>query len=238
MSSEFVKFPRTPHLFWLGESPPRGDKLVSEQEAAELLKRPVIVEEKVDGACLGLSIGADGRLRAQSRGSFLSPGGHAQFAPLWRWLAARGDALAPLLDGERILFGEWCYARHTVAYDALPDWFVAFDVYDPSERCYWSVERRDALVATAGLTPVPLVAKGLFDRAALGTLMTRSHIGSCPMEGIYLRWEDGHRLVARAKVVRPGWVPPDEEHWSRRPVVPNRLAGAIAGTARAAGDKA
>src|SRR5712692_1214106 len=69
----FVKFPRTPHLVWLGESSPRGDKLMAAADARQWLRRPMSVEEKVDGANLGLSIGADGRLRAQSRGHYLTP---------------------------------------------------------------------------------------------------------------------------------------------------------------------
>jgi len=80
----FVKFPRTPHLVWLGGSSPRGDKLMAAAEAGEWLRRPMSVEEKVDGANLGLSRGADGRLRAQSRGHYLDPRAAGQWKPLWR----------------------------------------------------------------------------------------------------------------------------------------------------------
>jgi len=52
----FVKFPRTPHLVWLGKASPRGDKLMAAAEAKERLEQPMSVEEKVDGANLGLSI--------------------------------------------------------------------------------------------------------------------------------------------------------------------------------------
>ena len=31
---------------------------------------------------------------------------------------------------DKVLYGEWLYARHTVVYDKLPDWFLAFDVFD------------------------------------------------------------------------------------------------------------
>jgi len=33
------------------------------------------------------------------------------------------------------------------------------------------------------------------------------------------------RLAARAKIVRPGWVPAGDEHWSKHPLETNRLAG-------------
>src|SRR2546429_9997095 len=47
VNETFVKFPRTPHLFWLGRTPPRADKALSTFEAEELLRRPAILEEKL-----------------------------------------------------------------------------------------------------------------------------------------------------------------------------------------------
>lgn len=220
----FVKFPRTPHLAWLGTTPPRGDKLLSVDEAATLLDRPVIVEEKVDGACLGLSVAPDGRLRAQNRGGYLTAASHAQFTPLWPWLVRHEAGLRDALGRGLILFGEWCYARHAVAYDLLPDWFLAFDVFDRATDRFWSRARREALTGRLGLASVPMLAAGRFDRAGLERLLGSSRVGRTPMEGVYLRWEEGPWLVARAKLVRASWLAHDEEHWSRRPVVPNRRA--------------
>ena len=88
-----VKFPRTPHLVWLGDSRPRGDKLMGAAEAQDLLRLPVAAEEKVDGANLGLSLGPDGRIRAQSRGHYLDARTEGQWKPLWRWLAGRQERL-------------------------------------------------------------------------------------------------------------------------------------------------
>jgi len=222
---DFVKFPRTPHLFWLGETAPRGDKLLDGETAAELLRKPFIAEEKVDGANLGLSVDASGRVRAQNRGAYLEGRTLPQFKPLSAWLAPREQVLREALGGGLILFGEWCYARHTVVYDALPDWFLAFDVYDRAAGRFWSRERRDVLVRRMGLASVPLLGAGLLDRRGIEKLMGASLVGSVPVEGAYLRWEDGDWLDARAKVVRRGWVQPDEEHWSKRAVEPNRLVG-------------
>ena len=224
MGEEFVKFPRTPHLTWLGATPPRGDKMLSSQEATALLKRPVIVEEKIDGACIGLSVAPGGAVLAQNRGAYLTPSSHAQFRPLWSWLAQREAALREGLGSGLVLFGEWCYARHAVAYDALPDWFLAFDVYDRNVQRFGSRVRREELTGRLRLASVPMLAAGPFDSAGLEHLLGPSRVGTTPMEGIYLRWEDGPWLVARAKLVRASWLPHDEEHWSRRPLVANRRA--------------
>jgi ATP-dependent RNA circularization protein (DNA/RNA ligase family) len=196
--------------------------MLPSEEAAALLEQPVIVEEKVDGACVGLSVAPGGAVRAQNRGGSLSPNSHAQFRPLWPWLARRETALREALGPDLVLFGEWCFARHAVAYDALPDWFLAFDVYDRNAERFWSRARREELTCRLALVSVPLLAAGCFDRAGLERLLGPSRVGSAPMEGIYLRWEEGPWLNARAKLVRASWLPHDEEHWSRRPIVPNR----------------
>jgi len=220
----FVKFPRTPHLTWLGAGSPRGDKLLASDEAESLLRRRVAVEEKIDGACIGFSIDAQGMLRAQSRGSYIVPGLQQQFQPLWRWIAEREERLRPALGAGLILFGEWCYARHTVGYDRLPDWFLAFDIYDRHAARFWARSRRDDLAAQLGCAIVPLIAEGVFEKSALAPLMGVSRVGSEPMEGIYLRADDGSWLEQRAKLVRATWVQADEGHWSRRPLAPNQLA--------------
>ena len=221
----FVKFPRTPHLFVMGHDAPRGDKLVEMVLAADLLGRPAVVEEKIDGTNLGISVDESGRLRAQNRGSYVEPGSEPQYQPLGRWLAAR-SGLREQLGTQLILFGEWCFARHTVHYDALPDWFLAFDVYDRGARRFWPASRRDAFCAELGIAVVPVLGHRVSGRAAIEALFGPSKVASTPMEGVYLRWEVGGWLEHRAKVVRAGWVPPDEQHWKARPLEPNQLARA------------
>jgi ATP-dependent RNA circularization protein (DNA/RNA ligase family) len=222
VDDSFVKFPRTPHLFWLGRTTPRADKVLDPVEAGELLRRPVAIEEKVDGACVGISLIPTGELRVQNRGSYLAPGVHPQFRPLWSWLAAHEKALRDTLASGWILFGEWCYAQHSVYYDALSDWFLAFDVYDRQAGRFWSRERRNELAQRAGIATVPFIGAGTFGRTSLEKHLGQSMLGSEPMEGLYLRWDEGPWLVARAKLVRASWVEFDEEHWSKRPLRPNR----------------
>lgn len=224
--SEFFRFPHTPHLAWLGPGTPRDDKVLAPPEAAELIAGEVVVEEKVDGANLGFSVDDDGTLRAQNRGSYLdldAPQG--QWRPLRRWLATRHDALIEALFPDLVLFGEWCYAVHSVRYARLPDWFLAFDVYDRSSGSFWSVERKNRLAADLGLAVVPELGRGRYDLEGLKRLMGRSRLSDGPAEGLYVRKEADGRLVARAKIVRAEFVQAIEEHWSKRSLEENRLAG-------------
>lgn len=223
MNDAFHKFPHTPHLLWLGDGSPREDKLMPNGEAEAFLRQEVVVEEKVDGANLGLSVGADGRIRAQSRGNYLAPGhSHAQWKPLWPWLACREERLVDALGQELMLFGEWCHALHTIAYEALPDWFLVFDVFEPARCAFWSSDRRNALANELGLYTVPTIFRGLLTLHRVPNLIGPSSIGSPRMEGIYLRRESSGHLVARAKVVSPEFRQQIEEHWSRRRLIPNK----------------
>jgi len=225
MTDAFHKFPHTPHLLWLGAGSPRDDKVLRPAEVVEFLSGEVIVEEKVDGANLGISVGPDRRVRAQSRGNYLASGrSHAQWNPLWPWLAERRDILENGLSGSLMLFGEWCYAKHTVPYDALPDWFLGFDIFQVASRRFWSVERRNAWLHERGLVSVPEVKRGRFQLKQVPSLLAASSVGLIPMEGIYLRRDQDGWLQARAKVVSTAFQQQIEEHWTRRPVTPNQLA--------------
>ncbi len=225
MTEAFHKFPHTPHLLWLGDGSPRDDKLLKPAEVSDFLSGEVIIEEKVDGANLGLSLGRDNRVRAQSRGNYLAPGrSHPQWNLLWPWLAERRADLEAGLRGGLLLYGEWCYARHTVPYDSLPDWFLGFDIFEFASRRFWSVDRRNAWLQERGLASVPEVKRGQLQPRQVASLIGNSAVGHVPMEGIYLRREQGGRLLARAKVVSAAFKQQVEEHWTRRVVVPNQLA--------------
>ncbi|HZS81079.1 MAG TPA: RNA ligase family protein, partial [Herbaspirillum sp.] len=136
--TDFFRFPHTPHLAWLGEGSPRDDKVMSLIEVAALLAGEVAVEEKLDGANIGLSLAPDGGLRVQNRGQYLAKPHAGQFIHLPAWLAQHGNALCSTLTPNIILFGEWCAARHSLDYAALPDWFLLFDVYERSAGRFWN----------------------------------------------------------------------------------------------------
>jgi hypothetical protein len=223
--TDFFRFPRTPHVAWLGEGAPRDDKLLSDAEVAELLSHTLVVEEKVDGANIGFSADETGQLRVQSRGKYLRLDSLAlQFKALPRWLGEHARQIVGALPTGSILFGEWCYAVHSVVYQRLPDWFLAFDLYDASAGRFWSVTRRDRLVAEMGLSSVPHLATRKRTLSELEAMLDEpSRLTEGPIEGVYVRHDEGPYLVARAKLVRPEFVQNIDEHWSRRPLQKNEL---------------
>jgi hypothetical protein len=228
--SAFFRFPHTPHLAWLGPGTPRDDKVLAAGEAAALLAGEVVVEEKLDGANLGVSLAKDGTLRFQNRGQYLHPPFAGQFQRLGRWIGANEHALGSHLPAGLVVFGEWCAARHSVPYDRLPDWWVVFDVYDLSEQRFFSTARRDVLAAHLGLAVVRQVTRGhttLMDLT--GRLRAeRSRYRAGPIEGFVIRKETSDWLLARAKLVHPEFVQGIGEHWRRRRIEWNRLEHAAA----------
>jgi ATP-dependent RNA circularization protein (DNA/RNA ligase family) len=224
--SDFFRFPHTPHLVWLGKGAPRDDKVLSAAEARALLTDKVVVEEKLDGANLGFSLGPDGKLRVQNRGQYLVEPYSGQFARLSSWLAQHAEALLGALTPERMLFGEWCAARHSLDYGALPDWFLLFDVYDRATGRFWSTTRRNALARIAGLTTVPVISQGHTTLSALQQQVrsTPSHYRTGrPLEGLVVRRESADWCEARAKLVRPDFTQAIETHWRNRIVEWNRV---------------
>lgn len=221
----FFRYPRTPHIAWLGEGAPRGDKMMPARDAAKLLASPVIVEEKLDGANMGVSLASDGALHIQNRGEFLYRPYGGQFSPLSAWLERHGPTLGRLLEEELILFGEWCAATHSLTYDSLPGWFLAFDVYDRRRGGFWNVERRDDLAHALGLPPVPRVFQGRIDLEGLQELAASqtSRFRQGPLEGLVIRGETKAGNRSRAKLVRAGFIQDMGAHWKSRTLRWNRL---------------
>ena len=184
----------------------------------------VTVEEKVDGTNIGFSLDESGTLRVQSRGNYLTHGSHPQFQPLWPWIEGRRVALMEALRPARMLFGEWCFALHSVPYRRLPDWFLGFDVYDRAVHRFWSSDRRDRWLNDLGLAPIPRLIRGRLSKEQLLSLLGTSRLGGGPMEGIYLRREQGDWLEQRAKIVRPEFVEGIGKHWSEASLEKNALA--------------
>jgi hypothetical protein len=232
---EFVKYPRTPHLFGSAGTP--DDKHLGERASARFVADPsLIVEEKLDGTNVGLHFGPDGGLVLQCRGHLITAGMHAQYDLFKQWAAVKRDVLAERLGQRYILFGEWVYARHSIHYRQLPHYFFEFDVYDKEAGAFLSLDRRMGLIDGTGIRTVPVVHVGPVRKADLDGLIGPSAFDSwfdnpatgrpdALMEGLYLRTERDGVVSGRAKFVRPEFVErvKQSDHWQHQPLVPNLL---------------
>lgn len=232
-----IKFPKTP-------------RYVEEQDLLAWGKLRATVEEKVDGANVGIWFDTTGGLMLQSRGHVLRGGAdERQFAPLHGWAASRLDALRVKLGANYVLYGDWCYAKHRAFYDALPDWFIGYDVLDRQASRFLDVKARDAILRACGIEIAPRLWQGLFGKIPFGALIGPSRFktpqwkkalmrealrakasdpmgdtdDSLDLEGLYIRVETEGNLVGRVKLHRIGFEKVRSDHWRERPLIRNAL---------------
>jgi len=228
------KYPRTRHL--VGSRLQPGDADLSQVPFAQIHGRHLVVEEKLDGANAAISFTADGELRLQSRGHYLTGGPRERhFGPFKAWAAALAPRLWPVLTDRYVLYGEWLYAKHTVFYDALPHYFCEFDILDFERDEFLDTPNRARLLAGLPVVSVPVLRAGTFTTLAeltglVGPSRCRTprwreslaeaaaQAGVDPavardetdqgddMEGLYLKVEEDGRVVERLKWVRAGFL--------------------------------
>ena len=132
MSETLYKYPRTYHIEGSRLQP--GDQDLACIPFAEIAGRHLVVEEKMDGANAALSFSPSGSLLLQSRGHYLAGGPRERHFDLFKqWAHTHRGAFWPVLGERYVLYGEWLYAKHTIYYDALPHYFLEFDVLDKAQ---------------------------------------------------------------------------------------------------------
>ena len=219
----FVKFPSTPYIEFENNMDIRTDKILSKEEVHIFLGNEIYVEEKIDGANLGISFNDRGECLLQNRGDYLYFPLSGQWSALNKWLNINENTIFENITNEYILFGEWCYATHSIKYDALPDWFVAFDIFDKKENKFFSVQRRNEMIEKMGLYKVPMLGKGKYSLDQLMEFIGDSQYGNGPSEGIYLRQDEGAYLKYRAKIVRKGFKQKIDQHWTKGKIQHNKI---------------
>ena len=232
---EFVKYPRTPHLF--GSKGTDDDKHMSDAESIDFIAdKSLIVEEKIDGTNVGIHFAPDGQMVLQCRGHLITQGMHPQYDLFKQWTAVKRSVIEERLEDRYILYGEWAYARHSVRYRRLPHYFFEFDIYDKDNDAFLSLEKRLSLIEGTGIETVPVLHQGVIGKEELGRLIGPSLFDSefdnpitgrtdNLMEGLYLRTEAAGAVSGRAKFVRPEFVEKVKQstHWQHQAMVPNLL---------------
>jgi RNA ligase. len=138
---DIYKYPRTPHIE--GSGIQRGDENMEAVPLRELVGRPLVVEEKMDGTNCAVSFDKAGNLLLQSRGHYLVGGPRErQFYLFKMWANSHLAELKAALGARYVMYGEWLYAKHTVYYTDLPHYFMEFDILDKTDNVFLSTERR------------------------------------------------------------------------------------------------
>lgn len=226
MCNTFYKFPSTPHVVLGGNISGvniRNEKILDDDVKNYLFSHDIYIEEKIDGANLGISFNNNGNLLLQNRGSYIYEPFIGQWKELNNWISINQDSLFDILGNKYILFGEWCYAKHTIFYNSLPDWFLAFDIYDKTTFKFLSINFRDQLIDRMSLYKVPLLYYGHVNLNQIPKMIGKSKVGNDICEGLYFRYDKDDWLEIRAKYVKPSFIQSDDKHWSKKVLIPNQI---------------
>ncbi len=229
-----IKYPRTPHL--QGSRLQPGDEDLRQIPFSEIAGKPLVVEEKCDGANSAISFDASGTLLLQSRGHYLT-GGYREkhYNLLKQWATVHQDAFYRVLGSRYIMYGEWMYAKHTVFYSALPHYFLEFDILDRQTDRFLDTQARRRMLSGLPVVSVPVLYRGtLSSLEGLTALLGPSQYIGCAnmeklrgqcevlgldadavcgetdftdtMEGLYVKVEAGGEVIDRMKYVRASFL--------------------------------
>lgn len=229
-----IKYPRTPHLEGSRLQP--GDEDLSQIPFQSIAGRHLVIEEKIDGANSALSFNPEGALLLQSRGHYLTGGYRERHYNLFKqWAGIHRDALWAALGCRYVMYGEWMYAKHSIYYDALPHYFMEFDILDRETGRFLDTPSRRRITEALPVCSVPVLAEGRFSRMDdvlrhLGDsrFITPNHIASLraaaeregldadricretdasmTMEGLYIKIEEDGQVAQRVKYVRRSFL--------------------------------
>ena len=231
---DLIKYPRTPHL--AGSRLQPGDEDLSQIPFADIAGKHLVVEEKCDGANSAVSFGTDGELFLQSRGHYLT-GGYRErhYNLLKQWANVHREVFYNVLGCRYIMYGEWMYAKHSVFYDALPHYFLEFDILDRQTGLFLDTPSRRELTRQMPVVSVPVLKEGtFFDQEELLKLIgpslyirpghmerlreycvqegldadrqCRETDASGLMEGLYIKVEKDGCVTERLKYVRAAFM--------------------------------
>ena len=214
-----AKYPRSFHLPWSpgGTSDDKRLRDVSALVGAEL-----VITEKCDGSNLTYT-----RHNVYSR-SHSGPPSHPSFDLAKATLGRIGHQLSEGLS----VFCEYCYAVHSIAYTALPDYSLVFGVRDDLTGLWWDWDMTAAQAADLGLPTVPLIFRGSVSseeelRSLTERLARQPSAFGGQREGVVVRragqFHDSDFPRSLGKWVRKDHVQTDE-HWMFQPIVPQKLA--------------
>ena len=200
-------YPRTPHLPYKPNAA-EDDIVAEESETAVLYGSAITIEEKIDGASVGISI-LDGHPIVRNRDHVLKKGfvkdtaAKKQFTSLWNYFY-ENEKKFQALDGYTV-FGEWMFAQHGIHYTRLPEFFIPYDLYDYDKGVFLPPMLSRMIITRAGFHMPTLHYSGIFNDD-YEELEEYANLPAAwadgPAEGIYIKVYDGTQILHRFKMVR------------------------------------
>lgn len=218
-------FPRTLHLPYKPNAS-KDDVIAEEAEAAVVFEEEVHIEEKIDGASVGLTIWEDHPL-IRNRDHILRKGymkdtpAKKQFTSLWNWWYDHRERFEKL-EGFSV-YGEWMKAQHGIFYNRLPDWFIAYDLFDHKSGYFLAPRTARRLLQNVGFV-VPVIRwKGKvesYDQFEELANMPATWADD-KAEGVYVKVDNAEVVKHRFKMVRQDFL--RGQFWDGKTMLKNKI---------------
>jgi atypical dual specificity phosphatase len=216
------KFPRTEHVFNIGGATV-DDRILPTDKLEYFLNNDVQITEKVDGAQIGFSLDENFKVIVQNRSHYVNSASHTQFKLLDKWIYDHTEALYQILDKDTILFGEWLYAKHSISYNNLPDYFLAFDLYNKNDKVFYNRKILEEKLKDTNVYAVRIMYEGKINKPQILKMIEKdSDYTSGRVEGIYLKVFEDDYVKYRAKLVRNDFLC-GNKHWSKNIIEKNSI---------------
>jgi atypical dual specificity phosphatase len=164
------------------------------------------------------------QILVQNRSHYVNSSSHSQFKILDKWIADHKDDLYNILDVNTILFGEWLYAKHSISYNKLPDYFMAFDLYNKKEKVFYNRQILDEKLENTNIKSVRIMYNGIIENKnqLLKLIENQSDYTDSRVEGIYIKTFEDKYVKYRCKLVRNDFIC-GNEHWSKGIIEKNQI---------------
>lgn len=210
-NGNYFKYPRTPHLPF-SEGVTDDDKRLSSDLHFEAFKE-VVITVKMDGE--NTTVYPDGYCHARSIDSKHQPYHSYLLRDIQNW--------AYQIPPQMRVCGEYLYAKHSIAYDSLDAFFMAFSVWQNNLCLSW--ENTMSVIETLGIHHVPVIYIGKYNSEFVENLAKKviedGHEGIVVRNAAAFDRNDFEDNIA--KYVRPNHVQTDK-HWQFAEIEPNHLS--------------
>jgi hypothetical protein len=167
-------------------------------------------QEKIDGANMGVSWDDGPILR--DRKHILTKGyskiktpAKSQFVPAWNWIHEHEfdiKKVERLWESPITIYGEWMFLKHSIYYDKLPDFFVAYDIYSVIHKKFLSPDVMKDLLSETNIKFInPYKKTFLSINDIVKESEKESEYREGIVEGIVLKKNDGYFITDTVKVV-------------------------------------
>lgn len=220
-SMDSPKYNRTFHMPW-SKGATNDDKIATSMDS--LIGVPIVLTEKMDGSNTSL----------EKEGCFARTHAGPPTHPSFDMLKVLHAQLKYLLPKGIQYFGEWCYAKHSIEYDALPNYFLLFgirDTYVSRVSNWYSWESVETMAQAFGLSTVPVLFKGAVNsekelQELVESFMNQPSVCGGIREGVVARvakeFLDVDFSTHVMKCVRANHVQ-TSVHWKDQEIIKNKL---------------